>query len=233
MRGDAMKVWHVDDVMTTDVVVVDRQTPYRDVVDAVMIRRVNAVPVVDSFHRVVGVVSEADLLHKVELAGVPHERRIFEGRRRKNAKLKADALTAHELMTSPAVTVLTTTTIVDAAKTMNSENVKSLPVVNLIGRLIGIISRGDLLKVHLRPDDDIRRDIVDGIFKRILAVPVDAVTVDVNNGAVRIAGKLDRLTTVDIANRMVASVSGVVTVTNELTAPREVSPTAGFPVGVA
>lgn len=228
-----MKVWHVDDVMTTDVAVVDRQTSYRDVVEVVMTRRVNAVPVIDGFHRVVGVVSEADLLHKVELAGGTHEPRIFEGRRRKTAKLKADALTAEELMTSPAITVLTTTTIADAAKTMNRENVKSLPVINLIGRIIGIVSRGDLLKVHLRSDEDIRRDIVDGIFKRILTVPVDAVTVEVDNGAVRLAGKLDRLSMVDFANQMVASVSGVVTVTNELTAPPEASPLAGLPVGVA
>ncbi len=71
-----MKVWHVDDVMTTDVAVVDRQTSCRDVVDVVMTRQVNAVPVIDGFHRVVGVVSEADLLHKVEMAGGTHEPRF-------------------------------------------------------------------------------------------------------------------------------------------------------------
>jgi CBS-domain-containing membrane protein len=228
-----MKVWHVDDVMSTDVVVVGPTTPYREVVDAVMTRRVSAVPVVDSIHRVLGVVSEADLLHKVELPGVPHERRVFESRRRRNAKLKADALTAQDLMTSPAVTIFATTTIVEAAKTMDREKVKSLPVVNLIGRLVGMVSRGDLLKIHLRPDEDIRRDIVDGIFKRILAIPDGNVTVDVNNGAVRLVGEHDRASTVEIASRMVAGISGVVTVTNELTAPRKESPMAGVPIGIA
>jgi CBS domain-containing protein len=226
-----MKVWTVTDVMSTDVVFVGPQTPYREIVDAVMSRGFSAVPVVDRFDRIIGVVSEADLLCKVELAGELPDRRVFAGQRHRNAKVKANALTADGLMTSPAVTVFATTTIVDAAKAMDREKVKSLPVINLVGRLVGIVSRSDLLKVHLRPDEEIRRDIIDAIISPMLPVTVKAVTVEVNQGVVRIAGELDRSTLVEFVGRMVAGVSGVVAVTNELTAPLAGSRLAGSGVG--
>ncbi|MEU5722083.1 CBS domain-containing protein [Micromonospora sp. NPDC047738] len=99
-----MRTWQVGDVMTTDVATVEAASPYRRIVDVLIRRGVSAVPVVDSFRRVLGVVSEADLLHKVERAGQPDERRIFAGRRRRAAREKADAQLAEELMTAPAVT---------------------------------------------------------------------------------------------------------------------------------
>lgn len=211
-----MRTWQVSDVMTRDVATVGEQTPYREIVEVLTGRQIDAVPVIDEFDRVLGVVSQADLLHKIELVGEPHEWRLFERRRRHDARLKADAAVAKDLMTSPAITTCAHTPLVAAAKLMNREHVKRLPVVNDLGRLIGIVSRGDLLRVHLRPDADIRQDVVQEVLQRILAVQEGVVQVAVTDGVVRLVGQLDRRTSVEIAVRLAAQVSGVVDVVNDL-----------------
>ncbi|MEV0718008.1 CBS domain-containing protein [Asanoa sp. NPDC050611] len=211
-----MRTWQVGDVMTTDVATVDEAAPYREIVDVMTARRVSAVPVVDDFRRVLGVISEADLLHKVELIGTPHGPRLFEGRRRHATRVKADASVARDLMTAPAITTMDGTTVVEAAKTMNRAGVKRLPVIDDLGRLVGIVSRGDLLKVHLRHDDDIRHDVVTEVLHRILGISDDAVTVNVAAGAVTLAGRLDRRSSAELAAHLAAQVSGVVGVVDQI-----------------
>src|ERR1700753_192565 len=164
-----MKNWTVDDVMTKAVVSVDRAATYRDLVDLVIERRFSAVPVVDSVTHVIGVVSEADLLRKIEYAGA-EEPRLFEGRRRRGERRKAQGRTAADLMSAPAVVALSGMSIAAAARRMDREDVKRLPVTDDLGRLIGIVSRGDLLKTHLRPDDEILADIRSGYLRGYLAV---------------------------------------------------------------
>ncbi|HEX5993727.1 MAG TPA: CBS domain-containing protein [Jiangellales bacterium] len=210
-----MRTWEVGDVMTVDVASVHVDASYREVVDAITGRHISGVPVVDSFRRVLGVVSETDLLYKVERLGEPHERRIFEGRRRRDERVKTDAIVAGDLMTAPAVTVHPSTSIVIAAKLMASERVGRLPVVNDLGRLVGIVAPSDMLRVHLRSDADIRQEILDEVLGPIVAVD-DTVSVQVENGVVRLAGQVDRSSTVDIAGRLVVHVAGIVAVVNEL-----------------
>lgn len=209
-----MKTWTVDDVMTTTVVTVEENTPYREVVDRLMGARVSAVPVVDDFRRVLGVVSEADLLRKIELSDVEQRPRLFEGRRRHAERSRAAARTAGALMTSPAITVLSGTTVTAAARCMDDESVKRLPVIDDLGRLIGVVSRGDLLKVHLRPDADIRADVIDEVLH--LVVEKDAVDVRVVDGVVTLTGKVDRRSAAEIAVRLTRPVAGVVAVVDEL-----------------
>jgi CBS-domain-containing membrane protein len=228
-----MRTWQVGDVMTGDVATVEETTPYRAVVDVMTTRRVSAVPVVDEFRRVLGVISEADLLHKIELIGEPHERRIFESRRRHDARVKADALVARDLMTAPAVTTTATATLVEAARIMDREHVKRLVVADDLGRLVGIVSRSDLLKVHLRPDEDIRRDVIDEVLKRVLMLEENAIDISVTDGVVTLSGQLDRRSSVEIAARLAARISGVVRVADGLTYEYDdVKPGLGTPTGL-
>lgn len=96
-----MRTWQVQDVMTTDVATVREGTAYREIVDLLTDRHVTAAPVVDGGRRVLGVVSEADLMYKVELSGQPHERRLRPDRHRREARAKAGATLAADLMTAP------------------------------------------------------------------------------------------------------------------------------------
>jgi CBS-domain-containing membrane protein len=201
-----MKTWNVDDVMTTAVVSVPPAATYRNVVDLVIGHRFSAVPVVDDRHRVLGVVSETDLLRKIEYAGT-EEPRLFEGRRRRADRAKASAGTAADLMSSPAVVARAGTPIAAAARLMDAEHVKRLPVVDDQGRILGIVSRGDLLKVHLRPDDEIHRDV---------AEVSPELGVAVTDGVVTLTGRVARWSAADLTVRVIRQVPGVVEVVDEL-----------------
>ncbi|MEW2329016.1 CBS domain-containing protein [Micromonospora chersina] len=228
-----MRTWQVQDVMTTDVATVREGTAYREIVDVLTGRHVTAAPVVDGAGRVLGVVSEADLMYKVELQGQPQPRRILPDRHRREARAKAAATLAADLMTAPPVTVAPDASLVEAARTMDVRGVKRLPVVDDLGRLVGIVTRGDLLKVHLRPDADIQRDVCDEVLRRTLGVPDGVVDVTVHGGVVTLTGQLDRWSTVRLALRLARQVSGVVEVVDALGYAIDDAPMAALRAGGA
>lgn len=211
-----MRTWQVDDVMTTNVVTVRPDTPYREIVDALAHHRVSAAPVVDEDQRVLGVVSEADLLHRIELVGAEHERRVYASRRRRHAHAKAHGGTARALMSAPAITVSAGAAITVAAKKLDTERVKRLPVIGPDGRLRGIVSRSDLLRVYLRPDSEIEHDVVEEVLRRTLWVEPGTVRVKVDQGVVTLTGRTDRHSTRQLALQLTRAVSGVVDVVDEL-----------------
>ena len=209
-----MKLWRLDDVMTKDVVSVREDTPYRAVVDLLIGRRVSAVPVVDRAERVIGVVSEADLLHKVEAAGGTHPR-ISDAWRRRGDRAKAGGRTAADVMTSPVVTAEPSLSLA-AARQMQREHVKRLPVVDSFGHLIGIVTRSDLLKVHQRTDAEIRRDVVDEALHDVLAIKGATVQVACADGIVTLSGRVRFRSSAERIARLARRVPGVVDVADGL-----------------
>lgn len=210
-----MKVWRVDDVMTKDVVSVRMDTPYRDIVDLLISRRVSAVPVLDRSGRLAGLVSEVDLLHKVEAADGA-SLRIFDAWRRRGDRAKAVGRTAAEVMTSPVVTAELSLSLAAAARRMHREHVKRLPVVDS-GHLIGIVTRSDLLKVHRRTDDEIRRDITNEALYQVMAVQDAPVRVECADGVVALAGRVQFRSTAELIAQRARQVPGVVDVADGLT----------------
>jgi CBS domain-containing protein len=206
----------VADVMTHGAVSATADTPYRDLVDMLEMRSVNAVPIVDSFERVIGLVSASDLLHKIEFAGGVDPPRIFEGRQHRRDRRKAAGSVAEELMSSPAVTVSKRTSVAEAARVMEEAGVRRLPVVDDLGRLIGMVTNRDLLKVFLRPDDHIKRQIVVDILSDVDGGAASVVSVESHEGAVLLTGELERRTTVEALTSRVESVDGVVSVDNQI-----------------
>jgi CBS domain-containing protein len=138
--------------MTDMVVAVREQAGYREIVDALVWYGMSAVPVIDADDRVVGVVSETDVLPKMVFDGDDPRARLFGRGRRRTANHDASGDTAAELMSSPAVTIGPDASIVEAARLMEAESVKRLPVVGDEGRLAGIVSRRDLLRGCLMPE---------------------------------------------------------------------------------
>lgn len=210
-----MKSRNVDDVMTTTVIGVHESAPYRELVDLLVRHRVSAVPVVDAAHRVIGVVSEADLLRKIEYAG-DEEPRLFDRRRRRRDRTTAAGRTAADLMSRPPVVALRGTTIAAAARLMDAERVKRLPVVDDLGRLLGIVSRADLLKVHLRADEEVLADLMENVLQLFLADGSSKVIAAVVDGVVTLDGHVDRWSSADLVVRLTRQVPGVVDVTSHL-----------------
>jgi CBS domain-containing protein len=212
----AMKAWTVEEVMTRDVVAVPEQMPFKEVVETLTRHRVSAVPVVDTDNVVLGVVSEADLLHRVESpVGEPH-RGFLDRKQRRAGRAKASAQDAGELMTAPAVIVRPSTPVAAAAQLMDREGIKRLPVVDDQHHLVGIVSRSDLLRIYLRDDDAIREELVNEVIVRTLWIDPSTVAVAVSDGVVHLTGTTDRRSTQDILVRLAATVTGVVEVVDEL-----------------
>ncbi|SDN47848.1 BON domain-containing protein [Streptomyces sp. cf386] len=204
----------VRDVMTRDVAVVGRDAAFKDIVRTLQDRRVSALPVVDGEGRVLGVVSEADLLHKEEFRDSDPDR--YTQLRRLSDLAKAGSVTAGELMTRPALTVTADATLAQAARTMARAKVKRLPVVDADGRLEGVVSRVDLLKVFLRRDEEIAEEVRREVVAYLFPEPGPAVRVDVLDGVVRLGGQIRDKSLVPVAARLVRAVEGVVDVVFEL-----------------
>lgn len=209
----------VRNVMTTDVATVLEGTPFKEVAKVMARRDVSAVPVVDRTRHVLGVVSEADLLVKQGTQEIGWTRSPRSRWRRRRDRRRAEAITAGTLMSKPAVTVTENTTVAGAARTLTEHRVKRAPVVDDDGRLVGIVSRKDLLTVFLRADEDIREEIVRRVFEGGIGIPVSpgTVTVDVNEGQVRLAGQLDLRSQLPLVEQMTRHIDGVVDVVVSMT----------------
>ena len=234
--------WHhrVRDVMTTPVVTVDRGTPYKEIAVLMAEHKISAVPVLVLGRHVGGVVSEADLLSVLDKHA--REARLEPGGllHRHAGDKKHWGLTAGELMTSPAITIHPDATLPGAARLMNGRHLKRLPVVEpgtvfgggVGGKLIGIVSRCDLLSVFLRPDEDIAQEVREMLTQILLADPA-SVTVRVRNGVVALAGQLgsaEQHDLIRVAARLTWDIDGVVDVVNKLGAVQPITP-SGPPYG--
>jgi CBS domain-containing protein len=210
----------VSSVMSTDVATVRADTSFKDIVGILEQRDVSAVPVVDGSGRVLGVVSEADLLVK-QGAGDPERSRP---RRRwwhhdDEDSGRAEATTADELMTEPAITVTADVTVAHAAREITKHGVKRLPVVDADGKLVGIVSRKDLLTVFMRKDEDIRDDVIRNAFVIGLGVRTLPATVhvDVHDGRVALGGELELKSQLSLVEQLTRHTDGVVAVSNTMT----------------
>ncbi|MFJ8588373.1 CBS domain-containing protein [Streptomyces sp. NPDC093595] len=194
----------VADLMTPDAVTVQRGTPFKEIARLLDEYGITAVPVVEADGRPVGVVSEADLLHS----------RLSEN----------SPTTAEGLMSAPALCARPEWTAVEAARVMERRRVKRLPVVDGAGRLIGVISRSDLLQLFLRRDRAIHEEILEDILTRTLGLSPAALTVEVSDGAVTLSGTVPTPDAIPVIVRLCQGVDGVVTVIDRLTAPGRTEP---------
>jgi CBS domain-containing protein len=207
----------VKDLMTTPVVTVGPETPFKEIVARLAEHRVSAVPVVDDSRLVLGVVSEADLLLKEEFPEPQQDLPLWWTRRARLDRAKAAASVARDLMTVAVVAVSPDATVAEAARRMHTAKVKRLPVVDRSGRLVGIISRSDLLKVFDRSDQDIRHEIIEDVIVGQFMMAPSRFFLHVTDGVVVLQGRVERRSLLPYLVRAVQGVEGVVRVENRLT----------------
>jgi CBS domain-containing protein len=209
----------VSDVMTTSVVTVDRITPYQEIDRLLTAHRISGMPVLKMGREVVGVVTEADLLAAEDETSRRARMAGSIGRRRLHRKQPHASLTAGTLMTAPAITVTPGATIPAAARLMNTHRIRRLPVVDQDGKLVGIVSRRDLLSVFLRPDADIIDDVRQVLDEIPVADAPQDVLVTVRHGVVTLAGTVraeGHHDLLPLAFRTIWDIDGVVDVVNRL-----------------
>lgn len=212
----------VADVMTADPWTVGADTPLKQVAETLVAQQVSGLPVVDQHGRVLGVISEGDIVAKEAL--------MSEGRRRLLVRLldadplrelKLDARTAGGAMTAPAVTIGPRRPVSEAARLMLDEGVNRLPVVG-DGRLVGILTRSDLVRAFVRTDAEIEREIREEVIARTLWVAPERVDVQVEHGEVRLAGTVETQADAELIPKFVQRVPGVVEVLSKLRWPQRV-----------
>ncbi len=203
--------------MTAPVVSVRPETPLKEVARLFLDRKISGVPVTDEAGKVLGIVSEADFLIKER--GIP-ERQVgarrplawlFGDERSTREQAKVHAATAGEAMTKPVLTVCAECALREAAALMVDHQVNRLPVVD-DDRLVGIVTRADLVGAFIRPDEELATIISDEVIRDTMWVDPRRVSVEVSEGVVRLSGAVDRRSTAQILAKLVAQVDGVVNV---------------------
>lgn len=206
------------DAMTSPLVTVRPDTPVKDVAAAMLTHHISGVPVVTDQGEVVGIVTEADLLHK---EGGPFEQdpRFFAGlpafARASAAARKARGKTARDLMTSPVVTVEEDASLREMAGLMMRRKINRLPVLRA-GRLVGIVSRADIVRALVRPDEDIVSDVRAALLHELWVDP-SKLRIDVRDGIVYLDGEVERSSEKELVERSVLSIDGVVGIESALT----------------
>lgn len=203
----------VASVMTTDVITVRPDTPFKAIVATMMDNHVSAVPVVAA-GAVVGVVSEADVLPKQEFRGGPDDPpRSDRGDRIR--WYRSRGLTAAELMSVPVLTIAIDEPVTVAAKRLAKEGIRRLFAVDRAGRLVGVVSRRDVLGLFLRGDAEIRTDIERQVLNGtdLAAVPI---TASVVAGVATLDGTLERRSDIEVVCRRTQAIPGVVAVRGNL-----------------
>jgi CBS domain-containing protein len=207
----------IKDLMTTDVLTVQTSTPLKDAAALLANHRISGLPVVDDERHVLGVLSEGDILYKeTDASGRPSflERLLTPGNGA--VELKLAARTVGQAMSAPALTIGPRRPVTEAATVMIEEGVNRLPVVDHNERLMGIVTRADLVRAFVRPDEAIERDIREDVIHRILWLEPEQLTITVSGGEVELTGQVETKTDAELIPVYVRRVPGVVDVTSKL-----------------
>ncbi len=200
-----MKRRVVGSVMTGDVVPARDSTPRADLERWLAEYDISGLPVVDADDKVIGVVSATDLRRAGERTG------------------RAGPLTTGELMSAPAITIRADDSVVRAARVLTERGIERLPVVDEEARLVGIVTRRDLLRIFLRPDAELRDEVLDEVMVRALWLSPQSVDVVVRGGLVTLSGTLEHSGDVAVAVQMTRQIDGVLGVVNRLAHRRRVA----------
>jgi len=207
----------VKDVMSTHVLAVRPDAGYKEMAAMLGERRVSAFPVIDDDNKVIGVVSESDLLVKAALEGtVPG---VLRSLTQRQVRSQVTGLTATDLMTRPAVTIGPGEPVSHAARLMYNKRVKRLPVVSDDGTLIGIVTRSDVLSVYRKPDAAIEREITENLILGTFCCDPARFDVTVKAGVATLKGTPETAETGHAIVDAVRHVEGVVAVRDRLSYP--------------
>lgn len=204
----------IEDVMTREPKAVTEETPLKEAARVLAEAGISGLPVTDEAGRVVGVVSEADIIGKE--AGAPHERSLLARLLPGGESPKLEARTAGEAMTSPAITITADREVAEAARAMTQRSVNRLPVVDAEGKLVGIVTRADLVRAFLRPDAEIERELQEDVVAHKLWIDPRSLQITVENGEVMLRGKVDTKADAELLEYFATRVPGVVSVHSTL-----------------
>lgn len=208
----------IKDLMTQDVQTIGPEASLKEAAALLAERGISGVPVVDGARRVLGVLSEADILAK-ERGQLPERKGLFgllHSRELVDLESKLDARSVADAMTAPALTIRPKDPLSKAAALMADKGIKRLPVVE-DGTLVGIVTRADLVRAFIRTDEEIEREIREDVIMHTLWITPEELTINVEGGVVTIAGEVEMRSDAELLPEFIRRVVGVVHVEPRLT----------------
>ena len=205
----------VSELMTEKVLTIGPEAPIKDVAAILVANGISGLPVCDIEGAVLGVISEGDILYKEHDPAEGHMGGplgwIIEGAPDPKSFIKAKALTARKAMTSPAITIAPYESVSQAARIMSERHINRLPVVRN-EKLVGIVTRGDLVRAFTRTDAELEAELKQDVLQRTMWIDPGKVAVNVKNGVATLSGRLPIRSDVEMLNKLAARVPGVVAV---------------------
>lgn len=208
----------VADVMTQDVSTLAPGASLKDAARLLVEIGASGAPVVNPDGRLVGVISEADIIAKEQGGRSEHAGVLAWLLEPRFVDERFDAVSVGEAMSSPAIVIEADRPVTEAATRMLDEAINRLPVVDADGRLVGIVARSDLVKAFARDDASIAEEIWH-VLRHDLWIDATRLEIIVHQGAVTLSGELDSQSEVDLAQRFARRVPGVVSVTSTVRHP--------------
>jgi CBS domain-containing protein len=212
-------IMRVTDVMTSEVRTVREATLFKEAVELLLAEDISGLPVVDEYGGVVGIVTEADLITK-EAYPSPRQRRLLRVLASSDGEDwagKAEGVTVGDVMTKDPILAAPDDDVRSVARLMLERGIKRLPVVSATGKLVGIVSRHDLLRAYHVDDDQLERAVREILDRSLYVPPEHDITITVSDGVVTLSGTVSRASDIRIAPILVRAAEGVVGVTSELT----------------
>jgi len=206
----------VRDIMTTDPLTVSPGTLLKEAARTLVAEKVSGLPVMQE-GALVGIVTEGDFLRQEASRDRPYRLSLLDAIFGDNSAEPPSAETVGEVMSEHVVTISPDATVTDAARTMANRKVKRLPVVDESGRVIGIISRADVVNAFTKPDDVIEDEVKEDIIRRLLFLDPGVVEVTVDDGVVVLEGELENRTEAHLLEELTRRIDGVVRVDSKLT----------------
>jgi CBS domain-containing protein len=206
----------VRDIMTTDPVKVTADTRLREAARLMVRHRVSGLPVVDEGGKLIGILSEGDFIRREAGRDRPHGVSLLDAVFGEGELQPVGAETVAEIMTRSVVTITPEATVGEAARVMGRRSVKRLPVVDLEGELIGIVSRADVVGAFTKPDDVIEDEVREDLIRRLLFLDPELVEVSVSDGVVTLEGELENRTEAHLLEELSRRIAGVVRVESRL-----------------
>ena len=206
----------VRDIMTTDPVKVTGNTHLKEAARLMVRHRVSGLPVVDEAGKLIGILSEGDFIRREADRDRPQGVSLLDAVFGEGELQPVGAETVAEIMTRSVVTITPEATVGEAARVMGRRSVKRLPVVDLEGELVGIVSRSDIVGAFTKPDDVIEDEVREDIIRRLLFLDPELVKVSVDDGVVTLEGELENRTEAHLLEELSRRIAGVVRVESRL-----------------
>ncbi len=206
----------VRDIMTTDPVKVTGNTHLKEAARLMVRHRVSGLPVVDEAGKLIGILSEGDFIRREAGRDRPQGVSLLDAVFGEGELQPVGAETVAEIMTRSVVTITPEATVGEAARVMGRRSVKRLPVVDLEGELVGIVSRSDIVGAFTKPDDVIEDEVREDLIRRLLSLDPELVKVSVDDGVVTLEGELENRTEAHLLEELSRRIAGVVRVESRL-----------------